>query len=89
MLTEVNGKTTVVVVLDNDPATVPHPTNINFGSCPTPGKIKYTLNNVISNRSETKIDATLDQIKSLLPMAIVVNKSAIEPQTILSCGDLK
>lgn len=89
ILTEVDGKTKVKVAVTGAAAGSSMPAHIHMGACPKPGDIKWNLNDVVSGKSETTIDASIDQIKASLPLAINVHKSATELQTFMSCGDLK
>lgn len=87
-LTESGGQTTVSIQLDNAPDT-PQPAHIHTGSCPTPGAVTYPLTNVVSGTSQTVLNVDLATLRSQLPLAVNVHKSAAESTTYVSCGDLK
>lgn len=87
-LTDLNGKTKVVVEIGSGLAGVAQPAHIHIGSCPAPGAVKYPLQNVVNGRSETMLDVALLKLGDELPLAINVHKSASEVSTYVSCGDL-
>lgn len=84
---QAGGKTKVTLNLTGAPK-APQPAHIHVGSCPTPGAVKYPLNNVINGKSTSVIDVALDALKSLLPLAVNVHKSATEASVYVSCGNL-
>lgn len=88
VLTENNGKVTVVLNMTGAPEDTPQPAHIHVGKCPDVGEVKYPLTNVVNGTSETTIDATLDQLRSEQPLGINVHKSADEAKVYVSCGDL-
>lgn len=88
-LSETDGKTKVVVDVGNAPSGVPQPAHIHTGACPTPGGIVYPLTNLIDGTSETVLDVDLATLKSQLPLALNVHKSAEESNAYVSCGDLQ
>lgn len=88
-LTEVNGKTKVIVTVQNEPAGASQPAHIHLGACPTPGAVEYPLSNVVNGTSETVLDVDLATIKSKMPLAINVHKSAEEVKVYVACGDLQ
>lgn len=87
-LTEKDGKVLVTLALTGTPAGVSQPAHIHVGACPTPDAVKYPLTTVVDGKSETTLDVALDQLKSELPLAINVHKSASEVATYVSCGNL-
>ena len=89
VLTEVAGKTQVVVTMTGGSFTAPQPAHIHVGACPTPGAVKYGLTNLVAGASTTTIDATIEQLRTSLPLAINVHKSAAETNVYTACGDLK
>ncbi len=88
LLTEADGKTKVVLALASSSA-VAMPAHIHTGVCPNPGAVKYPLAAVVEGRSETIVSVTIDELRKQLPLAINVHKSVVEPQSYVSCGDLK
>lgn len=88
LLTEENGKTKVVLAFANY-STIQMPAHIHVGSCPKPGAVKYPLTSVVNGRSETTIPVTIDELKTMSPLAINVHKSVVELSVYVSCGDLK
>ncbi|RJQ13768.1 hypothetical protein C4553_02680 [Candidatus Parcubacteria bacterium] len=89
VLTDIDGqKTKVTLVVSTGAVGVAQPAHIHIGSCPTPGAVKYPLNNVVNGRSETTLDISLLKLGDELPSAINVHKSASEVSTYVSCGDL-
>lgn len=88
-LTEVNGKTTVSINLTGVVDDTPQPAHIHTGACPTPGDVLYPLTNLVAGVSETVLDATIATLRSSLPVAINVHKSADEASVYVACGDLQ
>ena len=66
----------------------PQPAHIHIGSCPTPGAVKYPLINVVNGMSDTLLDVSLAQLKSELPLAVNVHKSAAEASVYVACGNI-
>lgn len=87
-LTEVDGKTTIILQLNNMPAGVSHPAHIHLGACPNPGAVKYPLSSVENGISETVLDVTLENLIEIYPLAINVHKSASEAQVYVACGNM-
>lgn len=88
ILSEMDGKTRVVVRVDNAPSGSSQPMHIHVGSCPTPGAVKYPLNSLVSGKSETILDVTLAQLAGEAPLAINAHRSSTDLKTYVSCGDL-
>src|SRR5205823_14923234 len=88
VLTEVNGKVTVVITVIGEPAGATQPAHIHDGQCgPTLGKVVYPLTNVVNGVSTTTIDATMAQLKSA-KYGINGHKSAAEINVYTFCGNL-
>lgn len=84
------SNTKVTITLTSDNPTVmqtSHPAHIHTGSCPTPGEVKYPLNNVVNGKSETVIEASLNELANDIPLAINVHESAANPSNYIACGD--
>jgi len=77
----------VVVSLNGAPSSA-QPAHIHIGSCADLGGVKYPLSNVLSGSSETKVDLSLDQLLSELPLAVNVHKSPEEIAVYVACGDI-
>lgn len=88
ILKDDNGKTTVTLKIAGAPATA-QPAHIHIGACPTPGAIKFPLTNVVNGISETTLDVSVSELKTMLPLAINIHKSAADIKTYVSCGDIK
>lgn len=88
-LTEIDGKTTVSINLTGVIDDTPQPAHIHTGACPTPGDVAYPLTDLVAGVSETVLDVPLATLKSSLPLAINVHKSADEASVYVSCGDLQ
>lgn len=86
-LVESEGQIKVSVNMAGAPETA-QPAHIHAGSCPTPGEVLYPLTNVINGVSETTLDITLENLKSQMPLAINVHKSATESSVYVACGDV-
>lgn len=88
VITETDGKLKIAIDMVSGPKDVPQPAHIHIGKCPGIGEIKYPLENVVNGKSETMLEATLDQLFSELPLAINVHKSEKDLKTYVSCGDI-
>ena len=88
-LEEINGKVVVTLNMKGYTDSTAQPAHIHAGMCPNPGSIKYPLSPVINGKSVTTIDTTLANLKSMLPLAINVHKSASQAGIYISCGDIK
>ena len=86
ILTEKNGKTTVVLSLAGFKNSVSQPAHIHIGVCPGVGAIKYPLNNVINGKSSTVLPVSIAKLRSERPLAVNVHKSAAEVKTYVACG---
>ncbi len=87
-LKEANGKTTVTLNLIGFPKGVSQPAHIHVGVCPGVGAVKYPLTSVLDGKSITVLNVTVDQLRTSLPLAINVHKSALEISNYTSCGGL-
>jgi len=88
VLTEVNGKVTVVVTIVGEPAGATQPAHIHDGQCgPTLGKVVYPLTDVVNGVSTTTINTTMAQLKSA-KYGLNGHKSAAEIGTYTFCGNL-
>jgi hypothetical protein len=88
LLTEVNGKTTVVITIVGEPAGATQPAHIHNGQCgPTLGNIVYPLTDVVNGVSTTTINVTMAQLKSA-KYGLNGHKSAAEIGTTTFCGNL-
>ncbi|MBI3576928.1 CHRD domain-containing protein [Candidatus Gottesmanbacteria bacterium] len=89
ILSEERGKAKVVISVTGEPAGAIQPAHIHIGACPTPGKVLYSLTNVVAGTSETTIAASLADLKAQLPLAINLHESAAMIKKYVACGDLK
>lgn len=87
-LKEVNGQVNVTIELSGYPANVAQPAHIHAGSCPGVGAVKYPLTSVVNGKSTTLLQVTLAELKTQLPLAINVHKSAKEVTNYTACGAL-
>src|SRR3989344_5268545 len=53
VLSDMSGKTKVVVSVSGAPVDIPQPAHIHVGSCPAPGAVKYPLTSLMNGVSET------------------------------------
>lgn len=88
LLAEVDGQVEVTVTLVNAPADSVQPAHIHRGSCAVLGDVVYPLSSVTAGTSKTTITASLDALKSNLPLAINVHQSTTEAGNYVACGDL-
>ena len=88
VLTELNGKVTVVLTIIGEPAGASQPAHIHDGQCgPTLGKVVYPLTDVVNGVSTTTIDTTMAKLKSA-KYGLNGHKSAAEIGTYTFCGNL-
>jgi hypothetical protein len=91
LLSEEDGKVKVSISVSNPQEGIPQPSHIHSGKCPTPGEVKYPLNDITvaegQAQSETTIDAKLEDLKKG-DLAINIHKSAQELTNYTSCGDI-
>ncbi|OGD73653.1 hypothetical protein A3K29_00040 [Candidatus Collierbacteria bacterium RIFOXYB2_FULL_46_14] len=67
----------------------PQPSHIHLGKCPTPGAVKYPLNNVVNGKSETVVAVSIEDLFADLPLAVNVHESVEKSSVYTACGDLK
>lgn len=67
----------------------PQPAHIHTGKCPSPGAVKYPLNNVVDGESETILTVKIEDLFADLPLALNVHESAEKSSVYTACGDLK
>lgn len=89
VLTPKGEKTEVVITMVGGSAGGKHPAHIHVGACPMPGAVKYPLSPVVNGTSVTMVDASIEQLWGMLPLAINVHKSATEAKIYLACADIK
>jgi Ni,Fe-hydrogenase III small subunit len=87
-LTEEDGRVTVSINVTGGDEEVPQPAHIHMGTCPNPGEVIYPLSNVVDGDSETTLEVTMEDLKSKMPLAINVHKSARESGVYVACGNL-
>ena len=88
VITDVDGKSKVVVSVTGAPADIEEPAHLHVGSCANLGDPKYTLAPVINGTAETVLPVSPDELIKELPLAINIHKSAAEVGTYIACGDL-
>lgn len=88
VLTELNGKTTVLITVVGEPAGASQPAHIHDGQCgPTLGKVVYPLSDVVNGVSTTTLNVTIAQLKAA-KYGLNGHKSAAEIGTYTFCGNL-
>lgn len=87
-LTPMGAKTRIVIALKGENTTGKQPAHVHAGTCahldPAP---KYPLKDVVLGKSNTVVDASMDDLMSS-PMAINVHESAANLKKYVACGDL-
>ncbi len=79
-------QTTVLVELEGDTSTDPHPAHIHDGTCTDfQAEPAYPLENVVDGRSESTVDASIDELLDE-PYIVNVHKSEAEIGTYIACG---
>lgn len=84
-----SGKTKVALDISPWTVGVPQPASIRAGTCAAMGAIRYPLNNIVEGKSETILTPATHFIHGLGDSIVVIGKSASEPESIVSCGNLK
>ncbi len=88
VLTEIGGKTTVVIALQGEPSGASQPMHIHDGNCgPNLGGVKFPLTPLANGVSTTTVDTTIAQLKAA-KFAINGHKSASEMSTYVFCGNI-
>ena len=87
-LSDINGKTKVVINVASGAVDVAQPAHIHMGACPNPGAVAYPLANVVNGKSETILDVSIETLKSKLPLAVNTHKSSADIKIYVSCGDI-
>ncbi|HCQ30922.1 TPA: hypothetical protein DIU27_00870 [Candidatus Collierbacteria bacterium] len=82
-------KTKIILSLVGKKFASSQPSHIHLGKCPTPGAVKYPLNNVINGKSETVVAVKIEDLFADLPLAVNVHESVEKSSVYTACGDLK
>ena len=87
-LTRLGAKTRIVIGIKGENTTGKQPAHVHKGTCakldPKPA---YPLHDVVLGKSNTVIDASLDELVAT-PMAINVHESAQNLGKYVACGDI-
>ena len=87
-LTRLGTKTRVVIGITGENTTGKQPAHIHKGTCKNlDPKPTYPLHDVILGKSNTVVDASLDELVAS-PMAINVHESAANITKYVACGDI-
>ena len=84
----ISSQTKVTLTVSNAPQGVSMPAHVHSGTCANIGAVKYPLSNVVNGTSTTTIDASILQLKMVLPLAINIHKSVAEVGVYVACADL-
>jgi hypothetical protein len=87
-LTEVDGKSKVVIEITPGPKGVAQPAHIHSGTCAELGSVKYPLTDVVDGKSETTLTPSLHFLHGLGQLSINVHKSTTEAGVYVACGGL-
>ncbi len=88
VMSQVDGKTKIVIDLTGTSAYGASPVHIHSGSCSDLGVIVHPLNNVVNGRSDTTLAVGAHELFAQLPWAINVHKSADEINVYVACVDM-
>jgi hypothetical protein len=88
-ITQEGNKTRVIIEMVSGKKGTAQPAHVHYGVCPKPGEVKYALSDVVEGKSDTLLDAPMEQIVASGSMAINVHKSIDEISIYVSCGDIK
>ncbi|PIR89417.1 MAG: hypothetical protein COU07_00765 [Candidatus Harrisonbacteria bacterium CG10_big_fil_rev_8_21_14_0_10_40_38] len=86
-IVEENGKIKVLVNISGSPEN-DQPMHIHEGTCESLGPIKWELNPIKNDASETMLPISKEEIKTNLPLAINVHKSQSELKEYVACGNI-
>lgn len=87
-ITPMGEKTKVVLTMSGKKSPVSQPAHLHAGACPTPGAIKFVLNDVMNGVSETVLDTAVANLFTENELAVNVHKSNKEASVLVSCGDI-
>lgn len=83
------GNAVVTLTMTGGSFVEPEPAHVHLGSCPTPGAVKYPLNNVVAGSSVTTLDASYEDLtQATEKLAVNVHKSAKESNVYTACGNI-
>lgn len=80
------GMTRVTLELSDAPD-APQPVHIHSGSCEELGDVAYPLTNLEDGRSETTVEASLDELRNG-DFAVNAHESEENIQTYVACGNI-
>ena len=83
------GGVRVVLRLTGSPEGVAQPAHIHVNSCANIGGVQYPLAPVVDGFSDTTVGASLEDLRTDLPLSINVHKSAEEASVYVACGDIE
>lgn len=87
-LTDVSGKTQVILKLSGAPKDEAQPAHIHTGTCAMTGGVEYSLISPTNGESTTVLDVPMSRLLRELPLAVNVHKSAREAGVYYACGDI-
>lgn len=83
------GSKTIVAIELATPAPRPQPSHIRRGTCKEPSlEPAFGLSNVEHRKSETTIDASLEELSSEGNYHVDVSKSVAEIESVVACGEI-
>lgn len=85
---DIDGKVRLSLEMRGYPEDTLQLARIISGKCSSPSQIKYELVTINNGRSETTLDVSWEELKSELPLSIVVYKAPTEMGSTSSCGNL-
>ena len=88
VFTQNGSKTMVSLIVSGTPKGVAQFSQIHSGTCAKLGTLKYSLNSLVGGKSTTTLPVSLAQIKTQLPLAVTVSKSAAASTSSVSCGPI-
>lgn len=87
IIREVNGKVNINLKLIGAGASS-QPVHLHLGTCEKPGKVVYSLTNVVNGESKTVLEVNMTTFNKNLPLILNVHKSEQELGIYLSCGEV-
>ncbi len=89
VLSESNGKVTIVINAIPVVKTSSQTVSINSGDCSNLGKTIYQLNNLVKGKSTTLIDTNLQELTAKIPLAISIHEPNSSSNAYIACGSVK
>jgi hypothetical protein len=81
------NQTQVTITITGEPLPAQEPAHIHTGACPTPGAVKWPLNNVVHGSSITTINAAFSEVNQG-GFAVNIHQSPTNIASYKACGNI-